>query len=127
MKQLVRHIKMALKPEDIANLRSLLSQSIPIKTFVSNIGGLPDGMMQILNLVMVIKMSDLISISAFRLRRWGKNGTPPSRQAIRNMILRGDLSAEKIGNKWFINWTTYQLRQNKGSGNLVAMVLNGKR
>lgn len=64
-------------------------------------------------------MSDLISIKAFQQRKWGENGTPPSRQAIRNMILRGDLSAEKIGNKWFIDWTTYQLRQNKG-GNLVA-------
>lgn len=71
-------------------------------------------------------MSDLISINAFRQRKWGKNGTPPTRQAIRNMILRGDLPAEKIGRNWFIDWTTYQLRQNRG-GNLVAMVLRGKR
>lgn len=70
--------------------------------------------------------SELISIQAFRERKWGKNGTPPSRQAIRNMIIRGDIPAEKVGHKWFIDWTIYQMRQHSG-GNLVEMVLNRKR
>lgn len=70
--------------------------------------------------------SELISIQEFRTRKWGKNGTPPSRQAIRNMIIRGDIPAEQIGNKWFIDWTIYQIRQRSG-GNLVEMVLNKKR
>lgn len=67
--------------------------------------------------------SELISIQEFRTRKWGKNGTPPTRQAICKMINRGDLPAEKIGKKWFIDWTVYQMRQHSG-GNLVEMVLS---
>ncbi|MGB0466784.1 MAG: hypothetical protein ACPGF7_04520 [Pontibacterium sp.] len=48
--------------------------------------------------------AELIDIKSYQSRRWGKNGTPLSRETIRQGIMRGQIAGEKIGGKWFVNW-----------------------
>lgn len=67
-------------------------------------------------------MPELIDISEFTNRVWGPKGTPPTDQAIRNMVRRDELPGRKIGRKWYIDWKLYQM--NTGD-NLVDKVLNG--
>ncbi len=64
----------------------------------------------------------LINISEYKKRRWGENGTPPTNQSIRNMILRGEIPAEKIGRDWYINWS---IIEKQTGNNLVDRVLRG--
>ncbi len=46
----------------------------------------------------VAMRKELIKISEFQRRRWGKNGTPPCPQAIRNHIRNGMVPASRSGN-----------------------------
>ena len=52
--------------------------------------------------------SELINVEEFQLRVWGKNGTPPTKQAIRNMMRREEVPGVKIGRLWYIDWKLYQ-------------------
>lgn len=51
---------------------------------------------------------ELINITEFQRRVWGKNGTPLTAQAIRNQLKRGDLAGQQVGKLWFVDWTAYQ-------------------
>lgn len=64
----------------------------------------------------------LIKISEYKLRKWGKNVSFPTNQAIRNMINRGELPAEKIGRDWYIDW---ERCSNKSANELIDRVLRG--
>lgn len=63
---------------------------------------------------------ELIKISEFQRRVWGKNGTPLCSQAIRNRLKNGVLPGEQIGKPWYIDWSAYQRMT---GDELVDMVL----
>ncbi|KAB0489675.1 hypothetical protein [Pseudomonas vancouverensis] len=65
---------------------------------------------------------ELIKISEFQRRRWGRGGTPLCSQAIRNHIRNGQVPGEQIGKLWYVDWNAFS----RSNGNdLVAMVLKG--
>lgn len=68
-----------------------------------------------------------IPIKEYKTRTWGKDGTLPTDQAIRNQIRRGELPAKKIGKSWFIDWKlcNKQSSESKKANLLVNKVLRG--
>lgn len=63
-----------------------------------------------------------IPIKEYKKRKWGKDGCPPTDQAIRNQIKKGKIPAKKMGRDWFIDWSQCQSTGNK----LVDNVLRGR-
>lgn len=53
---------------------------------------------------------ELISIKEFQKRVWGENGTPLSRQSIRNHLLNCKLPGKQVVGNWYVDWNQYQLQ-----------------
>lgn len=71
-----------------------------------------------------MRKTELIKIREFQRRVWGENGTPLTRQTIRNQLQHGVLPGAQIGRLWFVDWTAYQ----RMTGNTLAdRVLNSGR
>lgn len=51
---------------------------------------------------------ELISIKEFQRRVWGENGTPLSRQSIRNHLVNCKLPGMQVLGNWYVDWNEYQ-------------------
>jgi hypothetical protein len=51
---------------------------------------------------------ELISIKEFQRRVWGENGTPLSRQSIRNHLLNCKIPGKQVVGNWYIDWNEFQ-------------------
>jgi hypothetical protein len=66
---------------------------------------------------------ELISIKEFQRRVWGENGTPLSRQSIRNHLLNCKLPGRQVVGNWYVDWSEYQAQN---ADDLVEKVLAGR-
>lgn len=66
---------------------------------------------------------ELISIKEFQRRVWGENGTPLSRQSIRNHLITCKLPGRQVVGNWYVDWCEYQAQN---ADELVEKVLAGR-
>ncbi|PPV41345.1 hypothetical protein [Ectopseudomonas oleovorans] len=66
---------------------------------------------------------ELISIKEFQRRVWGENGTPLSRQSIRNHLLNCKLPGKQVVGNWYVDWNEYQAHN---ADDFVEKVLTGR-